>query len=253
MRHSTKQAGLFVTGGSLLVAHRHDAEFPLRCIFTNKPVESLTKVSLYEVTQRKGMPRQLKKENFLEFELPLHDSYLDRRQGLNRLLGRAILLAGIVGVLVVAWQFSLGDDRSEDITGLGMMFGIICTLVGGFWGKLRATPFKSSEVSASFINPDGSVSDEIGFTGVHQDFIRSILVDVEAFENEMAKNAGIGAVALFFIAIAFGGLSVWKLFNDQTDDILVDIMCGLGLFGSTLFFAFGVVLLRQSKQGSTGS
>ena len=115
-----------------LVLDPETATFPLRCIFTDEPVDELTSMKLIHV--RKSRYGGYSKKQRTVF-LPISDTWRDKRNRRAKLLSRLLMLVGLailVGGVVIPMAMGMAGQQRAGVMGVTLPLGILTLIVAPF-------------------------------------------------------------------------------------------------------------------------
>lgn len=256
MEYETKYDSVTVSHlGQTLNIYKRDADLPKRCLFTNRPVEQRRKIKLWYTQPRNDVGGDLsnllvrgglQESSVMDFELPLHDSWVRRRSILSGCFRYSLFAGGTACFLVALWAFLQGRDAPR---GLGVIWiaGVPVFGIALFWKRLVGTAFDPDSIQASFLDSDETGEFAVSIHRVHPDLLRAVVADRRAWDRALARKSKIGGL----LGVAFGVLVLvatgWKFFSDRLPDLLDDILCWSGFLTGGAMVLAGILSLRSAR------
>ena len=127
-----KLSGLHL-GRSALVFDPENAVFPMRCIFTNHPVESMTEMKLYENKTSSYGLFSVVTGRYRTCVLPVSLEWRNSQRNWSIILGRILILIsilGIVGSVAIPILLNLESKRVGDTIAVGIGIFVVPLIVG---------------------------------------------------------------------------------------------------------------------------
>jgi hypothetical protein len=156
--------------------------FPMRCIFTNEPVEELPEMTLHHVETERTRVGQRIRERLRPYSLPVSPAWIARRATIKKRIGRALLIGGgilfllaiLLGIVFTTVVPNLLSDDAKGIV-LGPLgaIAISAIIIGLAWPHLKGSESDPRTIAAQFAD-ESDPRDWILVFNVHPDFLASL-------------------------------------------------------------------------------